>query len=339
MKKFLKVIKRIGIVLAATLIMVVVLLYAVMWICVNGPSERAKNLFVMSVRETSAVGFLANLYLSKSEIDEIVRENTVVVSDEETDTLLIKIPDDDDNSYNKENENKDDEKDRQDIEFIKVSGATYKGTLAVIKDPKRVFVGVSGEYGKEEKGKTVAQIAESYGAVMAVNAGGFVDEKGFGLGGEPLGLVISEGKLKYGELDEVYELCGFTKENIMIVGRMTAKEALNKDVRDAVSFGPVLIVNGVVSEFRGTGGGLNPRTAIGQREDGAVLLLVIDGRQASTFGASYQDVANIMYQYGAVNAFNLDGGSSSALFYDGKIINSVSTGGMLRDLPTAILVK
>ena len=90
---------------------------------------------------------------------------------------------------------------------------------------------------------------------------------------------------------------------------MTAQAALDRGVRDAVSFGPVLVVNGEAVEVNGSGSGLNPRTAIGQREDGSILLVVIDGRQVNSLGASYSDVIELMLEYGAVNAANLDGGS------------------------------
>ena len=64
------------------------------------------------------------------------------------------------------------------------------------------------------------------------------------------------------------------------------------------------------------GGGKNPRTAIGQRADGAVLFLVTDGRGASGhLGATASDLIGIMQEYGAVNAANLDGGSSSSMVY------------------------
>lgn len=324
--------------LLVTVVMLVIMLYTIMWICVNGPSERVKNLFVMSVKETSAVGFLANIYLSEEEIKEIMDSNQVVYVDEDTDTSLIEIPTKPDKvpGQDTEHDKKDEEKD---IEIVEVKGSLYKGKLAIIKDPSRVMVGSLEKYGEEERGMTILEMANYHSAALAVNAGGFKDEKGLGLGGEPIGMVIAEGELKYGDEDEVYEIGGFTKDNVFIVGRMTPKQALAKGVRDAVSFGPILVVNKTPATVYGTGGGLNPRTAIGQREDGAVLILVIDGRQTSSMGASYQDLINIMMEHGAVNAFNLDGGSSSVMCQDGKIISSLSTGGYLRPLPTTIIVR
>ena len=120
---------------------------------------------------------------------------------------------------------------------------------------------------------------------------------------------------------------------------MTAKDALEWNVRDAVTFGPVLIVNGEPVAITGTGGGLNPRTVIGQRGDGAVLLLVINGRTTSSLGASYEDCIRIMLQYGAINAANLDGGSSSVMVYNGEIINNIVSMRGDRTVPTAWIVK
>ena len=59
----------------------------------------------------------------------------------------------------------------------------------------------------------------------------------------------------------------------------------------------------------------NPRTAVGQRKDGAVVFVCIDGRQAGSAGGTYKDVIDIMIEYGVVNACNMDGGSSSIMFY------------------------
>ena len=110
-------------------------------------------------------------------------------------------------------------------------------------------------------------------------------------------------------------------------------------IRDAVSFGPALIVNGRAAGYSGVGSGLNPRTAIGQRADGAVLLLVIAGRQANSMGASMADLIEVMQEYGAVNAANLDGGMSSSMYYDGEELISSCTIRSARRIPTAFLVE
>ena len=134
-------------------------------------------------------------------------------------------------------------------------------------------------------------------------------------------------------------MAGFDEKNRLVVGNLTGQQAKDMGLRDAVSFGPVLIVNGKRAEVEGTGGGVNPRSAIGQRADGAVLLLVIDGRQPHSIGATYKDVIDVMEEFEAVNACNMDGGSSSLMFYEGKLITTCASLYGSRQLPTAWLVK
>jgi hypothetical protein len=136
-------------------------------------------------------------------------------------------------------------------------------------------------------------------------------------------------------------ILGFTKEGKFILGKMSAEEALNKGIVEAMEYGPFLVVNGKPSFIKGNGGwGIAPRTAIGQRQDGIVLFLIIDGRQTHSIGADMVDLAEIMVRYKAYNAVNLDGGSSTALIIDNKIINKPTankrTG--LRYIPTAFIV-
>jgi exopolysaccharide biosynthesis protein len=349
MKQF---IKNFSLFFFITIFMLLLMLYSVMWICVNGPSSRARELFVLSVRETSAVGFLANLYCTEEEIVAIEAANSAKV-DTVTDTSLINIAaaqeksqDNPDNTPEQSVPEKEAEGDipqeteaDEPIEFHNVSGSTYKGIMMIVKDPSRVMVGTSSEvYSEDVAGKKVLDMLNSYGAIGGVNAGGFEDPKGAGNGGIPKGLVISEGTLRYGDSGTTYEVIGMNRDNVLVVGSMTAAKALEIGIRDAVSFGPVLVVNGEATAAA-SGGGLNPRTAIGQRQDGAILLLVIDGRQSSSLGASYLDITNIMLEYGAVNAANLDGGSSSVMYYEGELLNSCSSLYGPREMPTCIVVK
>lgn len=310
--------------LSTFIVMLVIFLLGVILILEFGPSETARNLFVNSAMESSAGKFMATLFFSKDKLKEIRKANSVEDVKDITNQELINT------EISEEEKNK--------IEIIDIKGPTYSGYLAVIRDPSRVTIGVSGPY-KGEVGKRVSEMAESYGAILATNGGGFEDINGMGNGGTPIGIVISESKLLYGKLSTKYELIGFDKDNKLVVGNMTGKEAIDYGIRDALSFGPILIVNGTPTGINGTGSGLNPRTAIGQKEDGTVLLLVIDGRSATSLGASYSDVQNIFLEYGAINASNLDGGSSTLMYYQGKYINNCSSLYGPRKMPTSIIVK
>lgn len=328
-----KIIKRVVLSICTAILVIILGLLGVIYILEFGPSETARNLFVNSAMESSAGKFMATLFLSDEKIARIRKENSVVASDDITDTSLINI--DDNNADTSALESSD----NNGIQIIDVSNDTYKGKMMIVKDPSRVTVGISGPYGASYSGKTVMDMAQSYGAVAAVNGGGFQDNNGVGNGGTPIGLVISDGELKYGSGSSSYEVIGFDNSNKLVVGKMTAGEALSRGVRDALSFGPILIVNGQASQVNGSGSGLNPRTAIGQRADGAILLLVIDGRQVNSLGASYADVIDVMLEYGAVNAANLDGGSSSLMYYNGEYINSCASLYGPRNMPTSIIVK
>lgn len=222
-----------------------------------------------------------------------------------------------------------------------MKGALYKGKMMIVQDPSRVKVGICDEFDKNKPGMTLLEIMEKYDALAGINGGRYNDENGFGKGGQPEGIVFSEGELVYGNLNETYDIYGFDQNNIFICGRMTGSQAVEKGFRDAVTFGPALVVNGkaVPVPATGTGGGLNPRTAIGQRADGAVLMLVIEGRQTSSLGATHLDLIEIMLEFGAVNAANLDGAMSSSMGYEGEeILKNCSIEGA-RDMPTAFVVE
>ena len=177
-----------------------------------------------------------------------------------------------------------------------------------------------------------------------MNAGGFYDPDWNSNGALPHGTVFSKGKVVSDYIDASMGggFIGFTNEHKLILGRMTKQEAINTGYRDAIEFGPYLIVNGKRSFYKGNGGwGIAPRTAIGQRKDGIVLMLVINGRLANSIGADMIDLTDIMERYGAYNAANLDGGSSSELVINGQIINTPVAGGRygLRDMSTFWIVK
>jgi exopolysaccharide biosynthesis protein len=130
---------------------------------------------------------------------------------------------------------------------------------------------------------------------------------------------------------------GFREDYKLIVGAFTEEEIAAQGYVWAFEFGPLFIVNGEKTGLSAFSGGLSPRTAIGQTADGSVLLLVIDGRQPSSIGATYQDVQTVLYDNGAVNAIGLDGGSSTSLVLGGTLINSPSGGDDDRLLPNAII--
>ena len=111
------------------------------------------------------------------------------------------------------------------------------------------------------------------------------------------------------------------------------------NLRCAISFGPALIINGQPRIYGAYGWGVQPRTCIAQKQDGTVLFLVIDGRQTDSYGATLKQAQDILLNYGAYNAFNLDGGASSTMVFDGNVVNKPSDIAGERYVPTAFIVK
>ncbi len=303
----LRFIGRFFAVLGTTVLLLLILLVGVLALIFNGPSPTRRDELVTTLQETSAAKFVPYLFLPAEEVDAILNSNVIVETDESTDTSV---------------DFTEQEEDAPPIEILDISGPSYAGKLMIVQDPSRLKVACLSQFGETVKGKTTAQLVKAAGAVAGVNGGGFADPNGMGDGGMPLGLVIKDGVIINGSTSTVSSIVGFDNNNHLVVGQMSGAKALEIGVRDALSFGPALVINGKGSEVAGTGGGLNPRTVIGQRADGAVLLLTIDGRQAHSLGATYKDCIQIMLKYGAINAGNLDGGSSTTLVYNDEIINS-----------------
>ena len=332
---------RLVLVLLETVLLVVMLLYGVMYVVAKGPSPTARDLFVMSVRETSAIGFLANLFFTDEEIAQIEarKDSDVYV---ETDTSLITINTDNLQNPDAEGGPQPDEwglidEDGDGIIVEPVKGEGYSGFMMVVLDPSRVIMGsITENYGVH--GSTVEEMVQAFDAVAGINAGGFYDPNGQGNGSTPDSLVVVDGEVYYSDLGYRNGFVGFDSNYIMHVGMPSTQEIKEKDIRYGVCFGPVLISNGVPADPDSLAASLNPRTAIGQRSDGAVLMLVIDGRQVISMGATYQDLVDIMMEYGAVNACNLDGGSSTLMWYEGGYINNCASVVGIRPVPTTFLV-
>lgn len=337
-KKIKKVLSGIGkffAVLFTTLGLFLIFILGICFILIHGPSEAAKNQFVCALQETSAMGWVANIFLSQDEIDEMIKKNQMADVAEGTvsDTNLVIIDDNDENN------------ETPDIELVDIVGDTYKGKLLIIKEPSRVFVGTIPEF-YEGTGEVVADICKRYDAIAGINGGEFVDMGSYSYSAMPVGVVISEGKLLQGDMDTTYNITGFTEDNILVVGKMTPREALAMNVRDCVhtlhETGPFLIIDGeplTVPDTTVYGGGKNPRTAIGQRADGAVLLMVVDGRQAESIGATFKDMTYLMLEYGAVNAACMDGGTSTQMVYEGEVVNKPYSPTGPRRCPTGFLVR
>lgn len=316
--------------IGVTLLCLVIILLGMIWVIERGPSPTFTGLFTRSVRETSAIRWISNIFLTEEELAQYKSVSTEELSTEEVNTSLIHIT---------SNENVEAS---AGMELIDIAEGTAKGKLLLVHNPKQVILGTSDEFVRQP-GLLLTDMVAKYHGVAGINAGGFNDENGSGDGSTPQGLVITNGEIVWGDRNTPYHMVGLDADGILQVGSMTGTQAIEKGIQWAVSFvthdglASSLIINGEI-QTQNLGGGVNPRTAIGQREDGTILLLVLDGRSISTIGATMEDVANIMLEYGAVNAGNLDGGSSSVMVYNGEIINHCASVTGPRRIPTGFIV-
>jgi len=342
LKRTVTALATVFIILLETVLLLTGAIYGVMFVVAKGPSPTARNLFIRSVRETSAVGFLANLFYSEAEIQQMVGGIGDAVPDyDESDSSLIQIP------QPKPEEDAPDEpttdawglvdEDGDGIILEEVRGEGYHGYMMVVLDPSRVIMGsVPESYGS--RGYTVEQMVSHFDAVAGINGGGFHDPDGKGNGSIPDTMVVYDGQIYYPENGVRRGFAGFDSNHILHVGNFTEAQIKERDIQYGVCFGPVLVVNGQAVDASILDSGVNPRTAIGQRSDGAVLMLVINGRQIGSLGATFGDLAEIFLSYGAVNACNLDGGSSSMMWYQGEYVNNSASVIGIRPIPTSFLV-
>lgn len=278
------------------------------------PGSKFKEWYISTGMATMNHQYLCKWFYGDDEINKILNQNYIKEVNEETDTSLI--DQDKKVTYSNEYEREileHNKKDKYKIIELTVNG--QKAWLAAVYDPSLVKVGVTKGLGSY--GQFATKMAEDHNALLAINGGGFYDPGQNSTGGMPTGVTISNGKTitdnNYSTYIQSGGLIGMTKDNIMVLMKnATASKALAAGVRDAISWGPFLIVNGKKSFIKGNGGwGYAARSAIGQRKDGIMLLLVVDCNSTRTKGADMVDLTEIMYNYGAVNAANLDGGTSS----------------------------
>ncbi len=309
------VVRRSLLVFLTALLFVLIAVYTLVFTVAHGPSKTVRNLLVQAADQASATKWVPYLFLGGDTVKEILEESDVVSKE------IISIDDyagapDSDNTEHSEWEGTQDG-----LRFFTVKGSTYTAYMMIVRDPARVFVGTSSDFKSGKQGMNIFDAVSKYGAVAAINAGEFADPGGVGTGNNPIGLTYSSGECVWND-GHKRTFIGLDKNNKLIVAEpMTRAEADELGIRDAVSFqtGNVLITNdgSNITIHRADGNtGTAQRTAIGQRADGALILLVTDGRTASSIGATHNDVIDIMVEYGAVTAGMLDGGSSAMMYYE-----------------------
>ena len=292
------------------LVLIIITLFSTCLVLARGPSVTMRDMLVLSAKQASATKWMPGLFLPKETVEQILKDSTKL----NTDTI-------DADSYVADTDD-DEWADAIDgIKLIFLNKPKFKAYLLMVKDPKKVKVGVSSSNFKSAtQGMRIFDMANKYNVTALINGGEFADIGGRGNGATPIGLTYSFGKKVWND-GVKRSFFGFDKNDKLICREsMTEKEAEELGIRDAVSFqnGNVLIdnIDGKINLYYSDNNtGTAQRTAIAQRKDGTVLMLVTDGRSASSIGATKNDVIDILVEYGAVSAGMLDGGSSAMMYY------------------------
>ncbi len=306
---------RLGFILGIIgMIVVMVLLY--------GPYSGFREWLVTTAMTTMTHQYFATCFYDKETIDYILSKNKVEEIVEDTDLDAINFASNTttyENEYERQVLERDEE--NNDYKIIEINEKNYFGYLVAVYDASRIKTVVTDNLGKS--GQYLTKMAKNNDALIAINGGGFDDPNFNSTGGSPLGITVVDGDfVTTKSYNGSGGIIGFNEDNKLVLEKMTVSQAKQKGIRDAVTFGPFLIVNGKASKIVGNGGwGDAPRTVIAQRKDGVVLFLILDGRRAGKMGADMDDLIEVMQRYGAYNAANLDGGTSSVLVVNDTIVN------------------
>lgn len=288
---------------------------------VYGPIDKARVFWITTAMETGDHKYLANIFYSEDTIKSVMSENYLVEIEEDTDVSSITIGKEEAiTSYTSlyEKEILDHEEGAL-YKLIQFKYQEFDCHMVAIYDPTRVEVA----YNKRiNTGRILSDILKANEGILGINGGGYSWNSGY-----PQGLVVHDGKIVYSSTTGKYVTAAINYDGVLVVGKMSASDVKKKKIKEAVSFGPALIVNGKAANFRGTGGsGLNPRTVIAQRKDGIILFLVVNGygnrlSWKGRGGVYVTDLIKILERYNVYNAVNMDGGSSTTMVIDGKLIN------------------
>lgn len=293
----------------------------------TGVFQELKELWVQTAMTTMNHQYLATWFMSDTEINEIMK-SLEVVNNEDSELNAIELPKATvEDAKPKENQ----------INVDKITGSNYVGYVMTISDPSKVKLVDSR---KSNMGTKLSEICKTHNAIAGINAGGFVDPEGNGMGNQLTEPTIIDKQLLYGSKSEKMSLIGLTSQGELVLGKYTYQEAMDIGIESGLQFGPFIIVNGHNQIQKANAGGLHPRMAIGQKKDGTMIFVCVDGRQPGySIGATQLELQNIFEKYGAYNAANLDGGSSATMYYDGKVVNKTSTPIGERYLPNALIVE
>lgn len=331
-KKILKYLGRTLLVLITIALFLLGTVLAAVYVINRGSSEEVRRIYVSTLLETGNMKFAAGIFLNEDELNEVISSVSMADMDVDLDTSMI------DTSKSEAGDNEDTDEEKVPLDTITletIAGRTFTANVMTVYDPSRIFCATC--YPWKHKGTSLEGYIKANNATAGIN-GGLFDNTDMATG-IPIGPVVSKGKVLNTSMNApgLY-MIGFDEDNILQIVDLDGvtpgeiKGIVEKyKIRDAVSFQDhldgrnshfvPLLINGEVRETTGAGSGQNPRTAIGQKADGTLVLIVTDGRgTAGHMGATASDLIEIFQKYDCVNAANLDGGASTSMYYNGEYV-------------------
>ena len=281
---------------------------------------------IFVILDTFVIEHKSDLTSNSNENEEILNNNnnddslndTMNTSDEEENINNSSVATITDNSYEDENIS---------IKIIteRSNNTTYYVADISINNSKYLKTALANDtYGRNIK-ETTSEMAENNNAIFVING----DYYGF----RDYGFVIRNGILyreTANENNDALVIDNSGNFSIVNESEVAAKDLLNEGAWQVLSFGPTLIEygeivvgkNDEVSQAKTS----NPRTAIGQIDELHYIVVVADGRTSESEGLSLYELAGVMKNYNCTTAYNLDGGGSSTMYFNGKVINNPTSG-------------
>ena len=184
--------------------------------------------------------------------------------------------------------------------------------------------------------ETTSSIAESVNAILAINGDYY--------GAQESGYVLRNGTIYRNTASDREDLVIYEDGTFEIINEqdITLEELKEKGAYNVLSFGPALIENGSISvdtnDEVGKAMASNPRTGIGKISENHYVFVVSDGRTDESEGLSLYELAEFMESLGCETAYNLDGGGSSTMYFNGEVVNNPTTNGKIHERSVSDIV-
>ena len=289
-----------------------------------GPWNYVRNLYVTTAMQTMTHKWMAKIFYSDEKINEIMSNNYIVGFTEDVNLDDIVIDTSNKKTYRNEEERELlEHEDGELYKMLNIKVGNANGYIVAIYDPTKVSLLRTKKFNAGTYGERVIDMCKRYGGLVCINGGGFTN--GLSNGSDvPAGYVIDDGEVvwKAGDGTELSNIIGITNDGkLKLMNNTTGENAIKEGIKYGIEFGPFLIINGKKAEMQGTPFGVANKCVIAQRKDGIMLFLVTEG-ESYVDGASLPEVVDVLEKYGAYNAANLDGGQSTSLVIDNKLVNS-----------------